>query len=138
MCEQCSAKTIMFGEVVPDWFLVQATQDGLFMKAGDFGLVQGNDPDYYWSGQPRLNPCFSMTHDEFINYDQSDWEEFDELCDSISSQFNTNDPLTGYLLTQSMIEGGFVIGQKQPLTFFHWLVHRMALAHANKTNNQQT
>lgn len=125
MCEQCSANTVTLGEVFPGWDLVRATQDGNFMKKGDFGLVTSNDPDYYWKEEPKLNPCFLMNHEEFINYEGEDWDEFDELCEKISKQFNNN-PATGYYLTKTMIENGLDPNNKQPLAFFQWLVHKIA------------
>jgi len=55
VCEQCSAATETLLEAVPGFKLVQATVDGCSMKAGEYGLVESNDPCMIFAVRPR--PC---------------------------------------------------------------------------------
>lgn len=55
MCEQCCAKAIRLGSLGKLGFY-EATKDGHTMKKGDFGLVETNDPTFYFSKVPRPEP----------------------------------------------------------------------------------
>lgn len=50
MCVQCTAETVNYGEFAPGWYLVRATKtDPDSMDAGDWGLVECNDPAIIFS-----------------------------------------------------------------------------------------
>lgn len=130
MCEQCSAKTKTYGEVLPHWWLVQATQDGNMMKAGDFGLVWANDPDFVWpeSLAPRKDPSFEMTDEEFDNMTEETgqaWDEFQDYVESLEPHFKC-DPMTGYCLVKAIYEAGYD-RKKHSFRIIGWLSHRMAV-----------
>ena len=72
MCEQCVAQTVLYGEVVPGFYLVRATVDGGTMKAGDWGLVECNDPFFIWSGEIIADPTEGMTDEEMNAIDNDD------------------------------------------------------------------
>lgn len=129
MCEQCSAKTKTYGEVLPHWWLVQATQDGNMMKAGDFGLVVCNDPDYIWPADmpPRKDPSFGMSDEEFDNMPDEvgqEWDDFMEYIEKLGKRLDS-DPLTGYSLVTAAKEAGWDRNKNGFLE--GWLSHRMAV-----------
>lgn len=99
MCEQCIARTNSWGEVLPGFALIRATADGSIMERGDWGLVQMNDPSFYWPSTPRPDPFYNFT-DEQINAltpeqekEMDFWhEEVEEFIDClISNQVNISD-----------------------------------------------
>src|SRR5581483_2364777 len=129
MCEQCMAETKTYGEVLPRWWLVQATKNGHEMKAGDFGLVVCNDPDYIWPENlaPRKDPSFGMTDEEFDNMTDETgvaWDEFNDYVEQFSKYLNS-DPLTGWMLVNAAKEAGWSRETHGFLT--GWLFHRMAV-----------
>lgn len=63
MCDQCNAKVTFFGEPMPGWYLMRATRDGIVWKAGEWGLVSGDDPDFRWSSTPTPSVLFGV-HDD--------------------------------------------------------------------------
>jgi len=130
MCEQCTAQTKTYGEVLPHWWLVQATKDGNEMKAGDFGLVQCNDPDYIWPENlaPRKDPAFGFTDEQFDNMTEEtgqEWDDFQEYVEKLGKHFNS-DPMTGYYLVESAKTAGWKPEEYRFL--MGWLSHRMAVA----------
>jgi hypothetical protein len=56
MCEECSIEAKSFGEILPGYRLIQATQDGWYIKNGQWAVVCGNDPDFYWVRPPESAP----------------------------------------------------------------------------------
>jgi hypothetical protein len=120
------AETKTYGEVLPCWWLVQATKDGHEMKAGDYGLVVCNDPDYIWSGTPRKDPSFGMTDEEFDNMSDDvgrEWDDFMDYVDELRKHFNS-DPMTGYSLVTAAKEAGW--DRETHGFLLVWLSHRMA------------
>lgn len=95
MCEQCSAKTHSWGWVLPGYALVRATCDGTFMRTGQWGLVECNDPTFIWSVTPVPDLFYQFTDQEVDNladreYDRHiDWltqlDKFDWELGSTSS-----------------------------------------------------
>lgn len=125
MCEQCTADTEDFGEVVPSWRLCRARKTGNFMKAGDWGLVDFDNPDFYWKSTPVLDPTFENdaayddpAQDEAI-------ENFLEVADELDACFKCY-PLTGYALVTACLEAGWD-RKKHGCRLECFLVHRMAL-----------
>ena len=71
MCEQCTCATVgwhLFG----DWTLVRARFDGMMMKAGDWGLLRMNHPEFAWT-----NPVVGLT-DPWYGIPDTEWDEDDE------------------------------------------------------------
>lgn len=129
MCEQCSAATKTYGEVVPHWRLVQATKDGNMMKADDFGLVWCDDPSYFWPGdmRPRKDPAFEMPDADFDNMNEEagdEWDSFIEYVDKLAGHFQS-DPTTGHGLVTACHDAGYS-RQKHGFRLLSWLSHRMA------------
>lgn len=87
MCEQCSAKTLMYitdGPTPPiagAYWLVRATQDGNDMKKDDWGLITCNDPDFIFTTTPWPNPFYHMTPDELEVLDVINDKTFERIQD---------------------------------------------------------
>ena len=45
-----------YGEIFPDWYLVQATKDGLALVKDQWALVRRNDPDFAFIDTPYPEP----------------------------------------------------------------------------------
>jgi hypothetical protein len=130
MCEQCSAQTKTYGEVVPGWWLVQATKEGNMMKPDDFGLVACNDPDFIWplALAPQKDPAFDMTEEEFDNMTEDvgkAWDDFQDYTEKLSEHFSC-DPIVGYSLMQGVYQAGYS-RKEYGYNYMGWLSHRMAV-----------
>lgn len=69
MCEQCIAKVLEYGEVLPEIFLCRATQNGYWMKKDDWGLVIMNDPFIIWEQFPiSKNVDTDKAHKYYMNF----------------------------------------------------------------------
>jgi hypothetical protein len=130
MCEQCMAETKCYGEVMPHWWLVQATKEGWMMKPGDFGLVYINDPDFVWSPDfmPMIDPTFDLTdeqQDVMTEEQNKEWDVFYDRVTEIEKHFDC-EPTTGYNLVSAAKEAGYD-EDKHGWRFLAWLTHQMAL-----------
>ena len=112
MCEQCSAKTYSFGEVLPGWSLVRATRDGLWMKADDWGLVRMNDPDFVWS--TVLVPAPHEANDAHLDVLMKDPTVKAQDDDFMAAYLNFDEamrkgcyPTTGWELVHACRESGY-------------------------------
>lgn len=119
MCEQCMAKTRIIAEALPDWLLVKASQDGDVMKAGQYGLVRQNDPDFWWTGKP-------------IKYtgDNKDNKKFWEIVELLDKTLDCN-PMTGYDLVRACKKAGYR-PDKHGFRLASWLQNRMATVMSEK------
>jgi len=63
MCDGCVAETVNLGEVLPHWWVVQATKQSMYMEPEDFALVWSNDPSFIWKTVPELDPVFGIESD---------------------------------------------------------------------------
>lgn len=74
MCFSCTIEADLYlgndPKVLGKYFLVRATKDADFVKAGDWGLVIVDGPTFMFRTTPWPNPCYDMwatdTEDEFI------------------------------------------------------------------------
>ena len=88
MCEQCLVNPIEYGEVLPGWFLIRATKDGMLMNAGEFGLVQTNSPAFTFSQVPEVEDASISDGHELLWFAKAGVFEselmkdasFDEVC----------------------------------------------------------
>jgi hypothetical protein len=67
MCEQCVAEVEYYLSPLPGWSLVRATKDGDLMKKDDWGLVECNDPTFWWSVTPTPDPYDILTSEDVAN-----------------------------------------------------------------------
>lgn len=130
MCEQCTAATKTYGEVVPHWSLIQATRDGNYMKENDFGLVNCNDPSFIWSGDvvPLKDPTFEFTDEQFdatmSAEDDALFDKFIANAEILEASFKS-DPESGYSLIINCMKAGY--DRKKHNRFMLWLLHRIAI-----------
>ena len=126
MCEQCSAATVNYGEVVPDWHLVRATKDGNFMKKDDWGLVLIDDPSFWWSETPIKDVSFGMTGAQLDDLNEEEdklFNDFWNIEEKIAKKL-VGDIMSGHCLVQSCYEAGY---QRKEGFIIGWLIHKMAL-----------
>ena len=133
MCMQCVTRSVLYGEIFPDWYLVRATQGDLMgpnktsvWNKGEFGLVQVNDPDYIFGTIPMKDPFYDWT-DEQIN---SASPEFCALSDcfmdsaiELEESLQSN-PETGWRLINAAIQVGY--NPKEDGRFSFWFLHYLA------------
>ena len=138
MCEQCLAKTKLYirldtnnvedVEVLPGYYLVQATQDGSWMEKDDWGLVRCNDPDYAWSNTPVIDPCNGLT-DEEINSNENEVNRkiFDEAVDDMEESLNYEGSFDhAYFLGEAMRKAGYD-PEKHGYRSAAWLCNHLAV-----------
>ena len=131
MCEQCSAKTCFYEIGLRGWSLVRATQDGLEMKTGDWGLVECNDPTYIWSVTPEINRVDFNSDGEEIDITEETWK-FGSVYTEKVREFEDGlygSPRAGYELVKACIEAGYDAERDGCFAhwFFNYLAHKIAI-----------
>lgn len=121
MCEQCVTEARDHGEVLPGWKLVRASRDGNIMKADQWGLVSGNDPDFCWSATPRPEPPEGSP----------EWGAWSQEAREFEAAL-VADPPTGYLLYSAARQAGYV--PESGARFGFWLFRKMGEHLAQKGN----
>jgi hypothetical protein len=109
MCEQCEANTeILVRDVIPGWHLLRATRNGDYMEKYDWGLVNINDPAFYWKSPPVYSdsPSFNRIKCEIEEALESTPDIMFRFCEALKE--------AGYTIEQGNIAA--------------WLTHRMASA----------
>lgn len=131
MCEQCSAKTVLYGELLTGWYLVRATQDGLYMKKDEWGLVECNDPTFSFMTTPVIDPFDGMSDEEINKVPIDEFfkkhDPFVEVSKKVLEEMErtTGFPLDSFgRLYQSMREAGF--DQEHCGAAIYWLCNLMA------------
>jgi hypothetical protein len=81
MCEQCSAAAEEWGHdpFIPGFYLCRATRDGMWMKAGDWGIVECNDPAFIFQTTPTKDPEAGMSDEQIEALPKEAWVKFDEF-----------------------------------------------------------
>lgn len=125
MCEQCCASTICIGELVPGWFLVLATKDGAVMKAGNYGLLRINDPDFIFTVKPVKDKFYHLSDEEINHLPLVDFlsntRKLGEVHYSIYDSLKCS-PEIGYKLYCSCIKTGY---KEDDDTLEYWLINKM-------------
>ncbi len=120
MCEQCSAKVDIWPIPLEGWLLVCATQKGLFMSEGDWGLVQCNDPDYIWVPTPTPEP----PEPGDAPLDDPAAMEWDKWYEEPVEEFATalqGDPVAAWSLVQAAIKCGYDTNTRLEPWLFNFL-----------------
>lgn len=129
MCLQCNVASTSFGEVLPGWYLHQATKEADYDKEDWpkdwWGLVECNDPTFVFETTPELDPVFGLNFD----FKKSTKEEIDKLShwSSKAHEFQHElvlDPESGHRLIEAAKQAGWI--RKDHPNFAEWLFHRMA------------
>ena len=111
MCEQCCAKTESYGEVFPGWVLVRATVNGMEMRAGQWGLVQFDDPLFIWTETPTiLIDRTQLFKEDTPEYDEAvnEWLAWTDKATAFGRFFHISADL-GWHLVESAREKGYSI-----------------------------
>lgn len=120
MCEQCLVNPLMFGEVLPGWYLMRARRKSSMMEVGDWGLVRCNDPDFVWSTSPIPDPTFGLTDDQINSLPDGITKEFNLRCDKFEEELYVP-AYIGYLLVEAGRKVGY--NQEEHGAFAYWLFH---------------
>lgn len=134
MCEQCLVNPLYWYNVIPGYTLIRAQRDGSFMKAGQWGLVECNDPTYVWDDEPWPHPTFGMTDDEEDaywratpggRYAPSSYEEQIEAFQDDISRFAEGEgapatPEMGHKLVEACIKAGWTRERHDRIAEWLW------------------
>jgi hypothetical protein len=125
MCEQCLVKPLVWRNVLDGWSLIQATVDGSYMKAGQWGLVEINDPTFVWDFRPIPDPTAGMSEDEEEEFYETQTEAVERL---IAHEREFRDvllcsPVTGWSLINACISSGF--SPREHGLVDHWLLNHL-------------
>lgn len=130
MCDSCLAEALHYGEVLPDWYLERATKDGVYFKAGWWGLVWMNEPSFVFTVTPEVTPRECENEDdpdyEALNDALSDWlDKFESSVVCLREQMHDSLPfLDYYRLVQAGINKGY--DPENHGSFQLWLVNHVA------------
>jgi hypothetical protein len=134
MCEQCCAKADEYGQdaFIPGFYLCRATQDGHMMKAGDWGIVECNDPAFIFHTTPVKDPWAGFTDEQIAASSDEELAKFNEFVDTsakISEEMADN--VVGEFaldlfgrLCAAMCKAGF--DPETGARASSWLCHRLA------------
>ena len=127
MCLQCTAQSVKIVEdVIPGYSLCLATVDTDEWKAGQYGLVESNDPTVIFDGPLERDTTAGMTDDE-INALPDEQNSMLDAFLTAGERFEEQlemDPNSGYRLVCACIEAGY--RPKEDGRVAHWLMHHMA------------
>jgi hypothetical protein len=116
MCEQCEAATVDIGEVVPGFYLVRATRKGHLMLPGQYGLVEQNDPSFFWSSSMTPDPGDDSSDEAAARAYENDLDAVKEL---------ELEPAQGYRLVEAALRAGYQLaGTPNGEGFYSWLHRR--------------
>jgi hypothetical protein len=124
MCDSCVAETIDIGEVLPHWYLVQATKKSDLMDPGDYGLIWMNDASYVWAVKPELDPAWEADHEERDTTPEEN-AAFQLWFDKVTEFEDCLDgpPLVGYKLVKACYDAGYTASDGRLAV---WLFDRLA------------
>jgi hypothetical protein len=143
MCTQCCVDAQFFllnpdgsvddyKDLLPGWALFRATRDGAAMKAGQWGLVQCNDPDFVWDDAPIPDPCHGLSDDEYENeLKNKEVSELDREFIDRAQRFDRKlvESTAAVDSVWRLVESGRKMGYDPDTggTFAYWLFHRMGV-----------
>jgi len=97
----------------PYW-LVQAQKGCEGWPKGWYGLVQMNDPDFIWEGEPIPEPLFRKK-------DEKAWKNWWKMLEKIECNLG---PIVGYQLVASCMQAGYR-PEKHGYRVIWWLMNRI-------------
>jgi hypothetical protein len=78
MCLQCCTESDTYEGVFKNFTVIQATKDYFDIKAGHWGLVRCNDPEFWWDFNPTPAPSDIDGSDEAEKW-YDNLSKFDEI-----------------------------------------------------------
>ena len=130
MCSQCvSEAELLMDEVLPGYALMLARKDSEHWASGQYALVEKNDPDFIWSGDPLVNPLEGLSDQEVnaLEKNGDPWRNFESYAnrvDEIEHQFRVG-PFVGYKFVRSCRDDGYDPGKHGERVLF-WFVDHIA------------
>lgn len=136
MCEQCMTDCITWPDLLPGWALIRAQKDGRLMKAGDWGLVESNDPAVVFKTAPMADPLAGMSDEEIdrLAQDSEQWQahiNYFKAVDGFRREL-TMPPRAGKRLVDASEAVGF--DDRSDGFFDAWLFDRMGRRVAAEPN----
>jgi hypothetical protein len=133
MCEQCLAHAeVVMGQALPGFSLMQATRDGQEWQAGDYGLVESNDPTVTFTGPIVRDPTAGLSDDAinaFTPEQETAWEVFSASAQRLEDKL-VLDACSGYRLVSACMAEGYRPDDDGSLGF--WLMNQLATKLANQ------
>jgi hypothetical protein len=129
MCQQCITEAVEYGEIVPGFYLYKSKVGSSKWPAGEYAIVQYNDPTFYLKGigVPLLDPCFGKRDDEVdaLLGDPAVLDSWNKFCTQaeLMAENLLSRPNTGFALIDAAIKAGYV--PEEGLIEF-WLLHKIA------------
>jgi len=132
MCDQCVAATVGW-DLFPGWILVRARLDCDSMKAGDWGLLRCNDPDFVWRTPVPgpTDPLFGISEEEERAIPGKDprLKESLKWC-HLARKFEIKPPKGHGVYVNAyyeLVQGGIQVGydQNKHGDFSMWLFHQL-------------
>src|SRR5258708_1407007 len=112
MCELCEALTQSYDEVLPGIFLVRATCNGAWMKAGEWALAFPSYPFLIWKKFPVPKPACGATSKERSTWDSWAYE--------VDKKFYFNAP-HGHKLIKAATSAGY----NETQDFSYWIANHI-------------
>jgi len=141
MCDQCLCGFKEFGEVVPGWDLLQANEDGIVVKQGNWVLARRITSDgkpqyelaYTWNRAPLADPfkgdgmAWGKAMDEVPGKEGERVSgKFDANLSRFELSLQRSGPIDGFFLISACLEAGYR-SRMDFITVARWLFHRMGL-----------
>lgn len=125
MCEQCTFHAIPLGTAVPGWGLVRALRG---TRTGQFGLVEMNDPTFWFPQVPEPDPIHDWPDDRInaLASNSPEWRAAERWLRQGEAFSKTlkGSPEEGWRLFEACRKAGFKPRKHGHLAY--WLFHRMA------------
>ncbi len=129
MCMQCTTAAEMLAkDVLPGFSLMRAARSTEGWKAGQYGLVEMNDPSVVFDGPLLRDPSEGLSDDDINALPEDAFarvERFLEAGGALNKGLKT-DPVTGYRLTAACMQHGYDPVEGGFLGF--WLMNHLAKA----------
>lgn len=117
---------MVFADVIPGFSLMQATRDGHGWLAGQYGLVETNDPTVVFDGPLLQDPAAGLTDDKINNLPAAECAAVERFM-TVAEQFGEKlvlDAHAGYRLVHACISKGYSPDEDGHVEF--WLMHFIA------------
>lgn len=141
MCQQCITEAVEYGEIVPGFYLYKSKVGSSKWPAGEYAIVQFNDPTFYLRGigVPLLDPCFGKEDDEveILLCDPAILDSFNKFCaqaELIAENFLCR-PNTGFALVTAALKAGYDPEEDGLIEF--WLLHKIACLVEKKAKDNE-
>ncbi len=127
MCEQCTTEAVtVISDVLPGFTLMQAKLNGHDWQAGQFGLVECNDPMVVFDGPLLADPTTGLSDEEINALSEQSQADLDRYL-TVAEEFDDKlvlDARSGYRLVQACMTKGYCPDTGGNVGF--WLMNYLA------------